>query len=131
MPNRGIKCLSFNENYRKGSVKKGEKCDMDKQNYYVSIHGRSVLSDEAAAPYEWVIHATHEQAEEVQQMMEDMEEHSEDGVTGYMFPWPDTPEAATNANFQHSVNGVYEKIYEYGTEDTRRHLANFGIIDHS
>jgi len=104
---------------------------MDKQHFYVSVHGRSVLAEQGAAPYELVMYCTVGQAREVQQMMEDMQEHAEDSFLAYTFPWPDTPEDHVNSQYTESLNKLYRKIYEYGTAETRQHLTENKMLGYT
>lgn len=97
---------------------------MEKNTYYVSLQGRSLLEEQGAAPYEWVIRATPEEADMISHMLEQIDEKETSSFIAYTFPWPDTPEEDVNANYQSNVNELYRQIYRLGTEETREQLRS-------
>lgn len=100
---------------------------MDKQKYYVSVHGRSVLPDKTMAAYEWEIYATQAQAEELVLLMGLVQEKEEEAFPGYVFPWPDTPEQVVNMNYDDALDDVYQKIYQLGSDATRKQMEGSQI----
>ncbi len=100
---------------------------MDKRKYYVSVHGRSVLMDRGATTYEWEIEATEEQAQEIRRLMELVKDKEEDAFLGFTFPWPDTPELVVNTTYQNALDDVYQRIYEWGSMDTRKQMKESGV----
>ena len=40
-----------------------------------------------------------------------MMQEKDEEMTGYLFPWPDTPQQSSNALFQSSLDKVYRTIY--------------------
>lgn len=103
---------------------------MQKNLYFVSVGGRSVLADQRAASYEWIIQATQEQVENLQGLLMLMQEKEEEAFPGYVFPWPDTEEASVNVLYEEALQNVYNEIYRLGTKDTRGHLIQYGIVRH-
>ncbi|WP_211746342.1 hypothetical protein [Paenibacillus sp. Marseille-Q4541] len=101
---------------------------MQKSLYFVSVGGRSVLGDQRAASYEWIIQATPEQAENLQGLLSLMQEKEEEAFPGYVFPWPDTEEASVNVLYEEALQNVYNEIYRLGTNETRSHLSQYGIV---
>ncbi|WP_433945841.1 hypothetical protein [Paenibacillus sp. SN-8-1] len=99
-----------------------------KKTFYVSVQGRSVLEDQGAAAYEWVIQATPEEAEELRRKLSASAEADEDGFMDFVFPWPDTPEDEIYAQYSERINRVYQEIYRLGTTDTRSQMANSKLI---
>ncbi|MEK5061550.1 hypothetical protein ACFSVM_21810 [Paenibacillus shunpengii] len=104
---------------------------MTRSLYFVSVGGRSVLNDQQAASYEWVIEATPEQADYLRGLLSLMQEKEEEAFPGYIFPWPDTEEASVNSLYEQALQNVYNEIYQLGTRETRSHLAQYGIVRHS
>ncbi|GAB6929320.1 hypothetical protein JCM10914A_33030 [Paenibacillus sp. JCM 10914] len=100
---------------------------MEKSTYYVSVQSHSVMNEQGQSSYEWEIEATPEEADQVRLELDMMQEKDEE-ATGYMFPWPDTPEISSNASFQSSVDKVYRTIYELGTPETRRQMEDMRLL---
>lgn len=100
-----------------------------KKLFYVSVQGRSVLEDPEAASYEWTVEASPEEAEELRRQLSSVQEAEEDGFMGYVYPWPDTPEADVNAKYSDHVSRLYEEIYRLGTSDTRKHMQMSQLIN--
>lgn len=95
--------------------------------YYVSVHGRSVLPVQGEAAYEWEIEATPAQAEELKGIMNTMQDKEEEDFLAYVFPWPDTSETSLNVPFQNTVDELYKRIYELGTEETKAQMTASGV----
>ncbi|OAB46700.1 hypothetical protein [Paenibacillus glacialis] len=100
---------------------------MNKHKYFVSVHGRSVLLDRGATTYEWEIEATEEQAQEIRDLMGLVKENEENAFLGFVFPWPDEPERVVNVTYQNALDDVYQRIYEYGSIDTRKQMKESGV----
>lgn len=99
-----------------------------KKTFYVSVQGRSVLEDQEAAAYEWVIEATPEEAEELRRKLSSSAEADEDGFMDFVFPWPDTPEDGVHARYSERINRVFQEIYRLGTSDTRSQMEISNLI---
>ncbi|MCG7386493.1 hypothetical protein [Paenibacillus sp. ACRRY] len=95
---------------------------MDKTTYYVSVGGRSVLQDQHAAAYEWVIQATPQEVDHLMGLLNLMQEKEEEAFPGMVFPWPDTPEESVNRAYEAALQQVYQEIYRLGTPETRREI---------
>ncbi|WP_127589543.1 hypothetical protein [Paenibacillus lautus] len=100
---------------------------MNKSTYYVSVQSRSVLTEQGASAYEWEIEATPEEADQVRIELDMMQEKDEE-MTGYLFPWPDTPQQNSNALFQSSLDKVYRTIYQLGTPATRQQMEELRLL---
>lgn len=96
---------------------------MEKNTYYVSIQGRSLLLEQGASGYEWVIRATPEEADTIRHMLEQIDEKEVSSFMAYTFPWPDTPEEEVNVSYQRHLDDLYQQIYRLGTNDTRDQLG--------
>ena len=101
---------------------------MEKSTYYVSVQSRSVLAEQGASPYEWEIQASPVEAGQLQSELELLQEKEEEAFLGYVFPWPDDPEARVNAGFQSSLDRVYRTIYDLGTAETRTQMEQFRLV---
>lgn len=95
---------------------------MDRMNYYVSVMGRSVLTDSSATSYEWVIQATPQEAEHLLGLLYLMQEKEEEAFPGMVFPWPDTPEQDVNRAYEVVLQQVYREIYRLGTPETKHQI---------
>ncbi|UPK42924.1 MULTISPECIES: hypothetical protein [Paenibacillus] len=92
---------------------------MDSMTYYVSVMGRSVIPDQHATSYEWVIQATPQEAEQLLGLLNLMQEKEEEAFPGMVFPWPDSPEESVNRAYEGVLQQVYQEIYRLGTPETR------------
>lgn len=99
---------------------------MDRKMFYVSVQGRSVLDDPEATSYEWVIHATPEEADSIRYKLQQLGEKEESTFLAYTFPWPDSPEDVVNRSYQSALDDLYREIYRLGTEETRQLLQRVG-----
>ena len=95
---------------------------MDRMNYYVSVMGRSVLTDSSATSYEWVIQATPQEAEHLLGLLYLVQEEEEEAFPGMVFPWPDTPEQDVNHAYEVVLQQVYREIYRLGTPETKHQI---------
>ncbi|SIQ72109.1 hypothetical protein SAMN05421578_103540 [Paenibacillus macquariensis] len=100
---------------------------VNKHKYFVSVHGRSVLTDRGATTYEWEIEATEDEAQEIRNLMGLVKEKEENAFLGFVFPWPDEPERVVNVTYQNALDDVYQRIYEYGSIDTRKQMKESGV----
>ncbi|MDN8592401.1 hypothetical protein B2I21_13480 [Chryseobacterium mucoviscidosis] len=89
---------------------------MDSMTYYVSVMGRSVIPDPYATSYEWVIHATPQEAEQLLGLLNLMQEKEEEAFPGMVFP---LPEESVNRAYESVLQQVYREIYRLGTPETR------------
>jgi len=92
---------------------------LEKQKYYVSVHEKSVLRDQGAAPYEWEIEATEEEAERLQFYLDALEDA--DRLTFFRGITPGIPYHmdAENDVYDENLKQVYELIRDLGTAETR------------
>lgn len=95
----------------------------DKNTYYVSVQGRSLLEDQGAAAYEWSIVATPEEADQVSHLLEQLDEKETSSFLAFTYPWPDSPEEEVNASYQSVVDALYREIFRLGTPETREQLS--------
>lgn len=95
----------------------------DKNTYYVSVQGRSLLEDQGATAYEWSIVATSEEADQVSHLLEQLDEKETSSFLAFTYPWPDSPEEEVNASYQSVVDALYRELFRLGTPETREQLS--------
>jgi hypothetical protein len=102
---------------------------MAKTTYYVSVQSGSILRDQGAAAYEFEIEASDEDISELEELFKDRDE-AEDGnyVRAQL---PAIPYHIDDANdiYDDSLQVIYAKLYECGTDETKRHIERMNILN--
>jgi hypothetical protein len=100
-----------------------------KNKYFVSVQARTILPNEGDAAYELEIEATPEQAGQLNELFELMEEEDNDTYLRLHNPAVVYQSDNVTEPFSQSLQDVYRKIYELGTPETRSHIKSMHIID--
>jgi lactam utilization protein B len=102
---------------------------MIKSNYYVSVQAGTILADQGAASYEFEILASREDLDELEELFKDRAE-AEDG-TYIRAHLPAVPYHIDDENdiYDASLQAVYAKLYECGTDETKRHIERMNILN--
>ncbi|UHA74393.1 hypothetical protein [Paenibacillus sp. 481] len=94
----------------------------DKQRYYVSVSGRSVIADATATSYEFIVEATDAERDQLIELMNESADAEEDGfVDNIMFVTNESNESINNP-YKQSLSHVYQYIYGIGTPETKQFL---------
>jgi hypothetical protein len=100
---------------------------MKKNNYYVSVQASTILENQGDAAYEFIIHATPEEMNYLQDMMNEKMEY--DDATSIRAHLPGLPyhQDVENDEYDDSLKQIYKKIYEYGDDAAKKTIASMGL----
>ncbi|SFF01879.1 hypothetical protein [Alteribacillus iranensis] len=108
---------------------------MHKQKYYVNLHPLSMddispvkIPDSSLIQYE--IEVTPTELEEMEYILEETQAH--DLELHNLFTFEHYNQDATDVDskeVQYGMNRIFEKIYEYGTPETKGQLDEMGVMD--
>ena len=100
---------------------------MDKKTYYVSVQANTILENEGAAAYEFKIHATPEEMNFLQDMMNEKMEFDDATFTRAHLPGMPYHQDVENDDYDDSLKQIYKKIYEYGDEAAKKTIASMDL----
>ena len=101
---------------------------MDKSTYYVSVQDGTILPDKGAAAYEYEIEATHEEINKLRELMDEMRDADEAAYWRAHVPVIPYHYDSENDIYDEYLRNIYQKIYELGTEETRRHMEETNLL---
>lgn len=101
---------------------------MAKSTYYVSVQSGSILKDQGATPYEFVIMADQREADDLQHLLE-MKMNADDR-TYFRAHIPGLPYHIDPENdlYDHYLQQIYQLIYELGTDETKQAMAQMNVL---
>lgn len=101
-----------------------------KKPYYVSVQAHTIVDDKSAAEFEFEIEATDKEVKQLFELFAEKEEL--ESLNFRQTPIPSIPyHELDDANdaYDNSMKLIYQKIYELGTERTKRHIEKMGILE--
>jgi putative cell wall-binding protein len=101
---------------------------MDKSKYYVSVQAGTILPDKGAAAYEFEIEASHEEINKLRELMD--EQTDADNAAYWRAHVPVIPYHYDSENdiYDEYLRNIYQKIYELGTEETKRQMEESNLL---
>ncbi|PYI54587.1 hypothetical protein [Paenibacillus flagellatus] len=101
---------------------------MEKKTYYVSVQAGTVLENEGDAAYEFEIQATEAELDDLVESFELLSDLDNDSAARALNPFEDYSQDEENDNYDITLTQIYRKLYDMGTEQTRRTIAGMGMI---
>lgn len=101
---------------------------MEKSTYYVSVQAGTVVEEEGATSFEFVIQATPKEIDKLQYLFEEMDEAEDDTFTRAFTPAIPYHQDAPNDEYDESLKRVYKHIYELGNDQTRHQIEQMGVL---
>ncbi|CAM3413666.1 hypothetical protein [Marinicrinis lubricantis] len=100
-----------------------------KKTYFVSVQANSILEEKGSAAFEFEIQATDQELDQLAALFEEKEDSEnatfrQAGISSV--PYHELDDA--NDTYDATMIDVYKKIYELGTEETKRHIEQMGIL---
>ncbi|RUS47600.1 hypothetical protein [Cohnella sp. AR92] len=99
----------------------GSSAAESRKTYYVAVGAGQIQRDKEAAPFEFAIRANEEELNKLQEAFEELAGSDEPAMR--------SANAETSQASDRSFKKVYRKLYELGTEETKRHIESNGILD--
>ena len=91
---------------------------MEKKTYYVAVHqgtdSGQILEDKEAASFQFAIHATRDEIDQLQQLFE----------KGY-----DVDTGTDYITIDQNLDDIYRMIYQLGDEETKRQIESLGLLE--
>lgn len=96
---------------------------MNKSKYYVSLSSKTVLPEQGTSAYEWEVEATDEEAAELRNLLENLEETEH--ATHFRAMTPGVPYHMDRENDEYDarLKQIYSVIRKLGTPATQRGIA--------
>lgn len=102
---------------------------MEKKPYYVTVQQGRVLEDPTVTPYEFEIFATQEEAGELQKLFERMPADDFANFIDAHIPFVPYHQRESIDVIDDNLSQIYEKIYELGTEETKKFIEEQNILE--
>lgn len=96
---------------------------MDKSKFYVSVSSKTVLPEQGTSAYEWEVEATDEEAAELRDLLETLEE--DEHATHFRGMTPGVPYHMDRENDEYDakLKRIYSTIQKLGTPETQHGIA--------
>ncbi len=101
---------------------------MEKKKYYVSVQAESILEDQAAAAYELEIEATEKEVSQLQELFDKKGTEDNYSYLRAHLPTFSYHQDKENDAFDYYLKEIYQKLYDLGTEETKRHIEGMGVL---
>lgn len=93
---------------------------MERQPYYVSVQQRSVVAEQDAGNYEFVVYANEAERDKLQRLLNEVDDAETDGMWDNIMLVTNQTNDRINVPYQLHLNRVYAYIYAIGTSETKR-----------
>lgn len=102
---------------------------MEKNKYYVSVQSNSIVPGQGATPYEFEIHATPEEVDQLEHMFAMKSEADQDCFFRAHIPGMPYHLDDENDLYDTYLKEIYQHIYAIGTDKTKQDMREMGLID--
>ncbi|WP_052343864.1 hypothetical protein [Bacillus massiliigorillae] len=102
--------------------------DKDENVYYVDVQSGRISVNTPEQGGHFVIHATNEQYEEINQIVNELYHHDVQTYIRSHIPFLEYHHDKANDQYDHSLIQLYEKLYELGDEGTRNYIESMNIL---
>ncbi|MCY7485376.1 MULTISPECIES: hypothetical protein [Paenibacillus] len=92
---------------------------MERRPYYVSVQNRSVVAEQDAGDYEFVVHVNEAERDELQRLLNGVGDAETDQVYSFML-FTSKSNDMINEPYQQNLNSVYAYIHKFGTTETKQ-----------
>lgn len=102
---------------------------MDRAIYYVSVQAGTMLREQGAAAYEFVIEATPEEADRLGALFEEKED-ADDGtyIRAHLPAYPQHIDGDSD-EYDGALLRIYRTLYELGTPETRAQIREMRVLN--
>ncbi|CAI6045014.1 hydrolase [Cohnella sp. JJ-181] len=100
---------------------------MGKSTYYVSVQARTINTQRGDAAYEFEIEAGDEELVQLRELFDSMDEFDQAGYWRAHLPYLEYHNDAENDGYDYYLKEVYNRLSEWGTEETKRHIATMDV----
>lgn len=100
----------------------------DKKTYYVSVQSAAILEEQGAAAYEFEIEATDRDLRELEELFEQMDGDDKRSFWRAHTPFVQYHTDPPNDAYDENLCQVYQKLYDVGTQETKKHIESMGIL---
>ncbi|MFC5528190.1 hypothetical protein [Cohnella yongneupensis] len=100
---------------------------MDKKNYYVSVHSKSIMYHQGDAAYEFEIVASEEDADKLKNLFEDLEQSDESAFFRAHHPGIPYHHDEENDRYDSVLKEIYGLIHDLGTDQTKSHIESMNL----
>lgn len=104
---------------------------MDKRTYYVNVGTGEVLEDPSALNYEFVISATDEEFDKLQELFEEIDNSSQASYAFTWYPWEIyTADASKyDREYDYYLSEIYRTLHQLGNAQTRQHIESMNVLE--
>lgn len=110
-------------------AKEGTAIGDERKTYYVAVGAGQILEDKEAAPFEFAIRANEKELNKLQEKFEELSSIDEASMVHFTNSHIHASLDRANADFESQLRGLYQYLYELGTEETKRHIEAHHILD--
>lgn len=103
---------------------------MEKKTYYVAVAPGEILQDQKALNYEFVIQATDDELDKLQELFEDTSASEISTAARAVIPFREYSHDKENEWYDANLQQIYQMLHQLGTPETRKHIESMNILPH-
>ncbi|WP_256710669.1 hypothetical protein MHI37_08760 [Paenibacillus sp. FSL H8-0548] len=101
----------------------------ERKSYYVSVQAGQILEDPEAAAYELEVSLNEEEHIKLRELFDELSSMDEAEMFHFSkHPFGGASDSQMNVGSDELIQLVYKKLYEHGTETTKRHIETMQIL---
>ncbi|MCA0755303.1 hypothetical protein KP806_09595 [Paenibacillus sp. N4] len=101
----------------------------DWRTYYVSVQAGQILEDRQAAAYELEVRLNGREHTKLRELFDELSSMDEAQTFHFVHtPYGTASDGEMNAGYDGIIQSIYRKLYEHGTDDTKRHIESMGVL---
>ncbi|NBI29344.1 hypothetical protein [Chengkuizengella marina] len=101
---------------------------MERKKYYVSVQAGSILEEQTAASYEFEIYASDKELTELEELFNFREDAEHTTFIRSFIPAMAYHNDQENDDYDEVLAGIYKKVHDLGTEETKRQIERMRIL---
>ncbi|WP_139991013.1 hypothetical protein [Paenibacillus paridis] len=101
----------------------------ERKPYYVSVQAGQILEDPQAAAYELEVSLNEREHIKLRELFDELSSMDEAEMFHFSHsPFGAASDSQINAGYDGLIQQVYKKLYEYGTDETKRHIESMQLL---
>ncbi|MBD2870488.1 hypothetical protein [Paenibacillus arenilitoris] len=107
----------------------GEHGNDDRKRYFVSVQAGQILEDQQAAAYELEVYLNEREHIRLRELFDELSSMDEAQTWHFVsHPYGTAGDGERNAGYDEIIQRIYKKMYEYGSEETKRHIESMQLF---
>ncbi|CAM4120396.1 hypothetical protein L1N85_02685 [Paenibacillus alkaliterrae] len=100
-----------------------------RKTYYVSVQSGQILEDQQAAAYELEVALNEEEHIKLRELFDELASMDEAQTFHFAHsPYGSAGDSEMNAGYDELIVQIYKKLYEHGSDTTKRHIESMQLL---